>query len=106
MGEGYHNFHHAFPYHYSASELGWQNNFNPATAFIDACSWLGLAYDLRTVPDEMVEKRVARTGDKSAGWKRKQLGLIDKLWDFLLGLIYVTWPLWFSFTFRWCYWRL
>lgn len=24
MGEGYHNYHHAFPYDYSASELGWR----------------------------------------------------------------------------------
>ena len=35
VGEGYHNFHHAFPSDYSASELKWRENYNPSTLVID-----------------------------------------------------------------------
>lgn len=34
-------------------------------------AWMGLAYDLKTVPEEMIRKRVERTGDGSHelwGW--------------------------------------
>ncbi|XP_015590292.1 acyl-CoA Delta(11) desaturase [Cephus cinctus] len=62
FGEGWHNYHHVFPWDYKAAELGnYKGNFT--TAFIDAFAWLGLAYDLKTVPVEMVQKRAARTGD-------------------------------------------
>ncbi len=36
---------------------------NWSCCFIDACAWLGLAYDLKTVPQDIVLARVARTGD-------------------------------------------
>lgn len=45
LGEGFHNFHHTYPYHYSTSEFGWL--FNPTTFFIDIMAKLGLAYNLR-----------------------------------------------------------
>jgi len=45
LGEGFHNFHHTYPYHYSTSEFGWL--FNATTIFIDTMAKLGLAYDLR-----------------------------------------------------------
>ncbi|CAG2104738.1 unnamed protein product, partial [Medioppia subpectinata] len=34
-GEGYHNYHHTFPWDYSASELDWKYNWNFSTLFID-----------------------------------------------------------------------
>ena len=43
IGEGWHNWHHAFPYDYAASELGMFHQFNPTKLFIDACCALGLA---------------------------------------------------------------
>ena len=43
IGEGWHNWHHAFPYDYAASELGMFHQFNPTKLFIDACCLLGLA---------------------------------------------------------------
>lgn len=61
MGEGWHNYHHAFPYDYRASELGWK--YNTAGMFIDACAWFGLAYDRKTVAPETVKARMKRTGD-------------------------------------------
>ncbi|XP_043274167.1 acyl-CoA Delta-9 desaturase-like [Venturia canescens] len=62
MGEGWHNYHHVFPWDYKAAELG-NYRTNLSTAFIDFFSSIGWAYDLKTVPVEMIEKRAARTGD-------------------------------------------
>ncbi|KAJ8675169.1 hypothetical protein QAD02_010955 [Eretmocerus hayati] len=62
FGEGWHNYHHIFPWDYKAAELGdYKANFT--TAFIDFFAKIGWAYDLKTVPTELIEKRAARTGD-------------------------------------------
>lgn len=48
IGEGYHNYHHKYPADYATSEWGLTSGqFNPTKAFIDACAFLGLAYDLK-----------------------------------------------------------
>uniref|UniRef100_A0A6P7GP70 Acyl-CoA Delta(11) desaturase-like n=1 Tax=Diabrotica virgifera virgifera TaxID=50390 RepID=A0A6P7GP70_DIAVI len=64
LGEGWHNYHHTFPWDYKAAELG-NYALNGTTAFLDLMAYLGQAYDLKTVSPEMVRKRVARTGDGS-----------------------------------------
>ncbi|XP_056640408.1 acyl-CoA Delta-9 desaturase-like [Diorhabda sublineata] len=73
LGEGWHNYHHTFPWDYKASELGkYCSNFS--VAFIDFFAKIGWAYDLRTVSPEMIKKRVLRTGDGSHeiwGWGDK-----------------------------------
>lgn len=63
MGEGWHNYHHAFPWDYRAAELGFK--FSPTTFIIDGLAALGMAYDLRTTAPHIVEQRVLRTGDGS-----------------------------------------
>lgn len=63
LGEGWHNYHHVFPWDYRAAEFGGLINYNMTSLAIKACSRLGLAYDLRTVSPELVEKRINRTGD-------------------------------------------
>ncbi|XP_026483469.2 acyl-CoA Delta-9 desaturase-like [Vanessa tameamea] len=64
FGEGWHNYHHVFPWDYKAAELGnYSTNFS--TALIDVAAKYGLAYDLKTVSLEMIRKRIARTGDGS-----------------------------------------
>uniref|UniRef100_A0A8D2NP93 stearoyl-CoA 9-desaturase n=1 Tax=Zosterops lateralis melanops TaxID=1220523 RepID=A0A8D2NP93_ZOSLA len=63
MGEGFHNYHHTFPYDYSTSEFGWR--FNPTTAFIDLMCFLGLASDRKKVSKEVILARKMRTGDGS-----------------------------------------
>ena len=61
---GWHNYHHTFPYDYKVSELPlYRHNFG--MAFIDFFAWIGWATDLKTASDEMVRKRVLRTGDGS-----------------------------------------
>lgn len=61
-GEGFHNYHHTFPWDYKNSEWG-KNAFNWAAAFIEFFAKIGWAYDLKTVSDEMVRTRIHRTGD-------------------------------------------
>ena len=70
FGEGWHNYHHVFPWDYKTAELG-NYRFNVTTAFIDFFAKIGWAYDLKMVPSDMVQKRVKRTGDGSHevwGW--------------------------------------
>uniref|UniRef100_A0A8B7TND8 LOW QUALITY PROTEIN: stearoyl-CoA desaturase 5-like n=1 Tax=Castor canadensis TaxID=51338 RepID=A0A8B7TND8_CASCN len=64
IGEGFHNYHHTFPFDYSASEFGL--NFNPTTWFIDFMCFLGLATDCKRATKLMIEARKAKTGDSSA----------------------------------------
>ena len=93
LGEGYHNYHHTFPWDYSASEWGWRFNFNFTTLCIDFFAWTGLAYDLKTASREIVKKRRNRCGD---GTKV----LVEPLLDWLVATLIVTWPLWLSFSIR------
>lgn len=60
IGEGFHNYHHAFPHDYSTSEHG--PYLNLTTCFIDLWAVLGLASDRRKMTSKMVEARRERTG--------------------------------------------
>ncbi|XP_049868594.1 acyl-CoA Delta-9 desaturase-like [Pectinophora gossypiella] len=75
FGEGFHNYHHTFPWDYKTAELGGYS-LNLTKMFIDTMAKLGLAYDLKTVSHEVIEKRVKRTGDGSHdvwGWDDKDV---------------------------------
>lgn len=61
LGEGFHNYHHTFPYDYSTSEFG--KYLNITTAFIDLCAFLGLVKDRRKVDSNTILKRRLRTGN-------------------------------------------
>jgi len=45
MGEGWHNWHHKYPFDYAASEYGVLRQFNPSKLVIDTCAAVGLVYD-------------------------------------------------------------
>jgi len=47
IGEGWHNWHHKYPYDYAASEMGFFARWNPTKFFIDTCCFLGVAYDCK-----------------------------------------------------------
>lgn len=73
VGEGWHNYHHVFPWDYKAAELG-SYSTNITTALIDLMAKIGWAYDLKSVSPEMIKSRVRRTGDGSHelwGWDDK-----------------------------------
>lgn len=94
LGEGWHNYHHVFPWDYKTSELGMtfhtqltqytsnlcnvinslsgNGKFNPTTAFIDFFAKLGWAYDLKSVSPNMVARRAHRSGD----------GTHDSVWGY------------------------
>ena len=42
IGEGWHNWHHKYPFDYAASEYGVMRQFNPTKMVIDACASVGL----------------------------------------------------------------
>ncbi|XP_034537733.1 stearoyl-CoA desaturase b [Notolabrus celidotus] len=63
IGEGFHNYHHTFPFDYAASEFGCKLNIT--TAFIDLMCFLGLATERKRVSKEIVHARVQRTGDSN-----------------------------------------
>ncbi|MCJ8730565.1 hypothetical protein PDJAM_G00185910 [Pangasius djambal] len=63
VGEGFHNYHHTFPYDYATSEYGSVLNFTKM--FIDFMSYIGLAQDRKKPTHDTVMARVQRTGDGS-----------------------------------------
>ncbi|XP_059046475.1 acyl-CoA Delta-9 desaturase-like [Achroia grisella] len=73
LGEGFHNYHHTFPWDYKTAELG-NSRLNFTTHFINFFAKIGWAYDLKTVSEEIIQTRVKRTGDGSHqlwGWGDK-----------------------------------
>lgn len=62
IGEGWHNYHHTFPWDYKAGELG-NYRTNVTAVFIDCMAKIGWAYDLKTVAPDSVKRRIVRTGD-------------------------------------------
>jgi len=77
LGEGWHNYHHVFPWDYKAAELG-DYKLNMTTAFIDFFAKIGWAYDLKTVSADTVRKRVERTGINGRADTRASWGWDDK----------------------------
>jgi len=45
LGEGWHNWHHKYPFDYAASELGVLRQYNPTKLTIDICAALGLVME-------------------------------------------------------------
>ncbi|KAF0314647.1 Acyl-CoA Delta(11) desaturase [Amphibalanus amphitrite] len=64
LGEGWHNYHHVFPWDYRAAELpGYGANLT--TGFIDLCAHFGWVWGRKTVPRDIIKRRAKRTGDGS-----------------------------------------
>ncbi|XP_076163253.1 acyl-CoA Delta-9 desaturase [Ptiloglossa arizonensis] len=62
LGEGWHNYHHSFPWDYKAAELGGYG-LNVTTGFIELMARLGLAYNLKTPSKELIERTSLKKGD-------------------------------------------
>lgn len=63
VGEGWHNYHHAFPWDYRAAELG--AKYNVTTTVIDTLAYFGLVYDLKQTPYTIIQQRALKKGDGS-----------------------------------------
>lgn len=63
MGEGYHNYHHCFPWDYRGGEFGDFGHFNISACLIDFFAKIGWVYDRKTVSKEMIARRILKSGD-------------------------------------------
>uniref|UniRef100_A0A8D8B765 Stearoyl-CoA desaturase 5 n=2 Tax=Culex pipiens TaxID=7175 RepID=A0A8D8B765_CULPI len=62
MGEGWHNYHHVFPWDYKAAELG-KYSVNVTTFWLDFFAKIGWAYDLKEPSKNLVRRTIMRFGD-------------------------------------------
>ncbi|KAK7579875.1 hypothetical protein V9T40_000504 [Parthenolecanium corni] len=78
--EGWHNYHHVFPWDYKASEY-WGYKGGISSTLVDFFARMGWAYDLKTTSADVTIKRRLRTGDLSCsiwGWKDPNLDSVDR----------------------------
>ncbi|XP_041989114.1 acyl-CoA Delta-9 desaturase-like [Aricia agestis] len=61
FGEGWHNYHHTFPWDYKAAELS--DHINHSAILIEFFQRIGLAYDLKSASPDMVRRRIQKSGD-------------------------------------------
>jgi len=64
MGEGWHNYHHVFPWDYRAAEIGGYL-LNTTTLWLDMFSSIGWAYDLKAPSKQLVQQVAVNHGDGS-----------------------------------------
>lgn len=62
MGEGWHNYHHTFPWDYKAAELG---RLNTTLFWLDQFARIGWAYDLKSASSELIRRVYEKHGDGS-----------------------------------------
>jgi len=67
VGEGWHNWHHKYPYDYAASEFGISSQFNPSKLFIDVAAYLGFVWDRKRATSAWAMNRARRDRDLAAG---------------------------------------
>lgn len=60
IGEGFHNYHHTFPYDYATSE--WGPSLNITTCFIDLFAAVGWVYERKQVSQEAISRVKKRKG--------------------------------------------
>ncbi|KAH8359576.1 hypothetical protein KR093_007603 [Drosophila rubida] len=64
MGEGWHNYHHVFPWDYKAAELG-DYKVNFTTMVLDMFQRLGWAWGMKQPSKELVRRTLEKYGDGS-----------------------------------------
>lgn len=64
LGEGWHNYHHVFPWDYKAAELG-NYKFNLTTVLLDQFKKIGWVYDAKEPSAELIENTIKKFGDGS-----------------------------------------
>ncbi|XP_064213789.1 acyl-CoA Delta(11) desaturase isoform X2 [Tribolium castaneum] len=62
MGEGWHNYHHTFPWDYKAAELG-NYKVNATTLLLDLFAKIGWAYDLKSPSKQLIQQVIENHGD-------------------------------------------
>jgi stearoyl-CoA desaturase (delta-9 desaturase) len=67
VGEGWHNWHHKYPFDYAASEFGISSQFNPSKLFIDTMAKIGLVTNRKRATAAWAMGRARRQRDRAAG---------------------------------------
>jgi len=67
VGEGWHNWHHKYPFDYAASEFGISSQFNPSKLFIDMMAKLGMVTDRKRGTAAWAMGRARRDRDAANG---------------------------------------
>lgn len=62
MGEGWHNYHHVFPWDYKAAELG-RYTLNVTTMFLDGFAKLGWCWDMKEPSKHLIQRTLEKYGD-------------------------------------------
>ena len=60
-GDGWHNYHHCFPWDYKVSEFGFGKGIS--TYLVEFFDYCGLAYDLKTASPKIVKSHAKKHGD-------------------------------------------
>lgn len=60
FGEGWHNYHHKFPYDYATSEYGILTQYNFTKLVIDICAALGLVWNRKRATNAWAIERSRR----------------------------------------------
>lgn len=64
LGEGWHNYHHVFPWDYRAAEIGGYL-LNVTTMWLDFFGCVGWAYDFKSPSKQLVQQVAINHGDGS-----------------------------------------
>lgn len=67
IGEGWHNWHHKYPFDYAASEFGISTQFNPSKLIIDFMAMIGQVTDRKRATAAWAMGRARRDRDSAAG---------------------------------------
>jgi len=70
VGEGWHNWHHKYPFDYAASEFGISSQFNPSKLVIDLFAALGLVWGRKRGTSSWAMSRIRIDRDKAKGIER------------------------------------
>lgn len=65
IGEGWHNWHHKYPYDYAASEFGVSKQYNPTKLFIDTMGFFGQAYDFKRATGAWNKLKLSRANEEA-----------------------------------------
>lgn len=67
VGEGWHSWHHKYPFDYAASEFGISSQFNPSKLFIDTMAAMGLVWNRKRGTSAWAMGRARRDRDTASG---------------------------------------
>lgn len=81
-GEGWHNWHHKYPFDYACSEFGVTSQFNPSKVYIDTMAALGLVWGRKRATSAWAmtrERRIRENNSPSTNDNKTSISLPKKV---------------------------